>query len=96
MVRWVSMTFSGVKRWREPSIWELKRHPSSVSLRHCAEREYLETAAVGQHRFVPCAETVDASRRFDDLRARPQVEMVGVGEDDARSRFGQVAVENAF
>ncbi|CCZ98052.1 unknown [Alistipes sp. CAG:157] len=36
MVRWVSMTFSGVKRWREPSIWELKRHPSSVSLRHCA------------------------------------------------------------
>ena len=60
------------------------------------EREYLETAAVCQHRFVPCAETVDASRRFDDLHARPQVEMVGVGEDDARSRFGQVAVENAF
>ena len=37
--RSVSMTLSGVNRWGEPSMWERKRHPSSVSLRQAASEK---------------------------------------------------------
>ena len=33
IILWVSTLFSGVKQWREPSIWLLKVQPSSLSLR---------------------------------------------------------------
>ena len=57
----------------------------------------LEPAAVGQHRAVPCRETVHAARTFEDIHARTQVEVVGVGQDYlCPGLVAHVTVENAL
>ena len=61
------------------------------------QREDLKAAAVGEHRPLPCRETVHATRLLHDAHTRAQVEMVGVGQNDARTGIvPQVAVEDAL
>ncbi len=49
---------------------------------HRREAEDLVAAAVGQDRAVPADEPVQAAAARDQPVARPQVEVVGVAEDD--------------
>ena len=61
------------------------------------QREDLKPAAVGQNRAVPCAEAVQPSRPFEDVRSGTQVEVVGVAQNDlCADLLFQIAVEDAF
>ena len=51
------------------------------------EREDLEPAGVGEHRARPAHEAVDAPQAAQDLRAGPQQEVIGVGEQHLRPRI---------
>jgi hypothetical protein len=52
---WISMTFSGVKRWEEPSMWLWKTTPSSRILVDAGEGENLKPAGIGEDRARPTA-----------------------------------------
>ena len=49
-----------------------------------AQREDLEAAGVGQDRPVPAHEAVQAAELGDQLVAGPEVQVVGVAEQDLR------------
>ena len=55
------------------------------------EAEHLEPAGVGEDRPVPAHEPVQAAVRGDDVRARAEVQVVGVAEDDLRAELPQLA-----
>ena len=63
----------------------MELHPVLFYLVHGGEAEHLEAAAVGQHGPVPLGEFVQASGLFDELVARTQVEVIGVGKHYARA-----------
>ena len=48
------------------------------------EAEDLEPAAVGKQGMVPVHEAMDPSQSLNPFMPRPQVEVVGVGENDLR------------
>ena len=54
------------------------------------EREDLEAAGVGEHRAVPGGEAVQAAHVADHRLAGPEVQMVGVAEDDLRAGAAHV------
>ena len=54
-----------------------------------AERRHLVAAAVGEPRAAPAAEAVQAAERGDDVLAGPLVQVIGVGEQDARADLPQ-------
>ena len=54
-----------------------------------AEREDLEAAGVGEDRAVPAHEAVQAAELGDRRLARPEVEVVGVAEEDRRPELAQ-------
>ena len=85
ITRCVSMTFSGVKICFEPSMWERNSHPSSLSFQFpdACEREHLKSSRVGEDGSVPCVEAVQPSCRPEHLESWPEVEVVGVSQDDA-------------
>ncbi len=56
-----------------------------------AEREDLEAAGVGEDRFVPAHEAVQAAVRGDDLQPRAQPQVEGVAEADLRTDLVEVA-----
>ena len=61
------------------------------------QREHLEAAAVGQDGPVPRGEGVEAARTAQDVQAGPQVEVVGIAQDDLGVYvFSQVLVVDAF
>ena len=61
------------------------------------QRKDLKTAAIGQYRPLPPAETVQAAGPFEDFGARPQVQVIGIPQNDLRAHLLlQVAVENAL
>ncbi len=61
-----------------------ERHPVVVDRVEVVERDDLESAGVGEDRPVPAHEPVQAAKPLDPLVARPQVEVVRVGQDDLR------------
>ena len=42
----------------------------------------MEAAGIGQNRFVPTDEVVQAAELFDDFEAGAQPEVIGVAEDE--------------
>ena len=56
--------------------------PSSSTMRRRREAEHLVAAAVGQDRPRPADEAVQAAGARDEIVARPQVQVIGVAEDD--------------
>ncbi len=60
------------------------------------QAEDLKAAGVGEDGAVPRHETVQAARCLDRFKARPQPEMIGVGEHDLRLRFAQFVRREAF
>ena len=90
----MSVARSGVSRWRRPSRCDWKSAPSSVMTPPLGEAEHLEAAAVGQDRARPADEAVQAAAPRDQLVARPQQQVIGVGEDDLGARILEVAMPN--
>src|SRR5689334_10569244 len=63
-----------------------------VDLAAFSEAEYLIAAAVGEDRMRPADEPVEAAAPSDQFIARPEVEVIGVAEDDLRAGFFQIAL----
>ena len=55
-----------------------------------AEREDLEAARIGQDRAVPAGEGVQPAELGDHVVAGPEVQVVGVAEDDLRADRAQL------
>ena len=62
----------------------LEAHAICGDLVAVPEAEYLKAAAVGEDRLGPVHKGVESPHPVDELVAGPQVEMVGVAEDDLR------------
>ena len=66
-------------------------------LAYACQRENLETSAVGEYGAVPGNEFVQSSRRTQDVKPRPKVEMIGVAQNDLRPYIlFQVSVVHAL
>jgi len=63
---------------------------------HRCEAENLITAAVGQNRPVPPDKMMQAAQLANQLRARPQVEMVRIREHDLATEFLQIFRQHRF
>lgn len=63
----------------------------SVNFAAAAEAEDLEATAVGQNWPRPGHEAVQAAHLLDDVVARPEVEVVGVGQDELRAQLHQIS-----
>ena len=66
-------------------------HPRGVHRQHLleadAQRHHLEAAAVGERRPRPVHERAQAAGLVDDVRARLQVQVVGVGQNRLRTKL---------
>ena len=60
----------------------LKGHAAFVELAQLRERHDLKAAGIGEDRPWPVHELMQAAERGDALGARPQHQMIGVGEHD--------------
>ncbi len=67
-------------------------HTRFLHLSPRSEAEHLVAAAVGQDRLVPSDELMKSARRRDSLGARPQIEMVGICENDFRADVLQITM----
>ncbi len=86
--RWTAATSSGVKRSSVPVVDRAERDAVVVGRDdRVAEREDLEAARVGEDRAVPAHEPVQAAELLDELVARPEAQVVRVGEDDRRAEL---------
>jgi hypothetical protein len=68
----------------------LERHAVLADFAQLREAEDLKAAAVGQDRSVPPHEAVQAAQVADQFAARPQIEVVGVAEDDLGADLAQL------
>ncbi len=68
----------------------LKTDPFCCDPGQLGKGEHLEAAAVGQDGAAPVHEPVQSMKPVDDLAARPQVEMIGIAEDDLGAASGQL------
>ena len=57
---------------------------------HVSEREYLESAAVGQDRLVPAHESMQTAQFCDQLTAGPKRQVVSVAEQDLCTGVGNL------
>src|SRR5262245_27538509 len=64
-----------------------------VDLPSSGEAEYLIPAAVGEDRMWPADELMQPTSAGDQLVARPQIQVIGVAEDDLRAGLLEIAVE---
>ena len=68
----------------------LEFHAIFGNVAQVLETPDLESAAVGKHRAVPAHELLHAAHLGNKFRARAQVQVVRVREDDLRLHFVQV------
>ena len=87
---WMSTARSGVSRCRLPSRCERNAAPVLGDGPARAQAEDLVAAAVGEHRPRPADEAVQAAAPGDELVAGPQVEVIGVAQDDFRAEVLEV------
>ena len=71
-----------------------KRRPFLVHFAPRGKTEDLIAAAVGEDRLVPADEPVKAAECADARGARPQIEMIGIGEDDLRAQVVEIAMRH--
>ena len=69
----------------------LFRHPAQA-----LERKHLKAAGVGEQVAGPGHEAVQPAELGDDVFAGPEVQVVGVAEDDLRAAAREVARRQAF
>ena len=88
---------SGVNACRSPFRCELKDHALLVDLAQTAQAEDLKSARIGEDRVGPGHELVQSAHLADEFVPGPQVEMIGVGQQDLHAEiFGQVALGEPF
>ena len=61
-----------------------------------AQREQLKAATVGDDRTIPAHEAVQPTQITDDVRARAEVEVVGVCQQDLRAQVAQLVRRDAL
>ena len=74
----------------------LEVHPLLFDAREPGEAEHLKATRSGEHRPRPVHESVEPAGAGDELVARPQVEVVGVGEDDSGVELEEVLLVEGF
>ena len=79
---WTAIECSGVKRWSRAVEMRAERDAVVVDRAQVAQADHLVAAGVGQDRPVPGHELVQAAEALDALVAGPQVQVVGVAQDD--------------
>ena len=67
-----------------------ERHAVLVDDPQVAKRDDLEPARVGEDRAIPVHEPMQPAEPLDPFVARPQVEVVRVGQDDRGARLADV------
>ena len=83
---WMSAAFSGVSRCAEPSRCDRKSRALLVDRPALGEAEHLVAAAVGEDRLRPADEAVQPAAPRDQIVAGPQIQVIGVAEQDLRRR----------
>ena len=66
-------------------------HALLVDLSPRREAEHLIAAAVGEDRMRPADEAMQSAAAGDEVVSRPQIEVVGVAEDDRRAHVFEIA-----
>ena len=83
---WMSTAVSGVSRCALPSRCERNCDAVLLDLAALRQAEHLVAAAVGEDRPGPADEAVEPAAAGDQLVAGPQIQVIGVAEDDAARR----------
>ena len=83
---WISIARSGVRTWVEPSMCDWKVTPASVILRSLERLITWKPPLSVRIGFAPPHEAVQAAQSGHALGARPQHQMIGVGEDHIGAR----------
>lgn len=73
-----------------------EHHAVVVEFAQLRETEDLITAAVGEHWPLPTDKPVQPAGFVDDFGAGPQIQMIGVAEDDLRAVLEELAVLDGF
>ena len=82
-VFWSQMNFSSVEM-------RLERRSVFRNFVDVSEREDLESTAVGQDRFVPAHESMQAAQFGDEFAGWTQSQMIGVAKQYLRAGFGHL------
>ena len=88
--------FFGAQEQRGPVEVRSEFNAMRPDLANLGEAEHLESATVGQDGLLPVHETMQPACRVDDLHARPDVQMVGVAQNDLRAHLLQFAGINGL
>ena len=91
-----SMECSGVKKWLTPVQMRAEAHALVGDLAQLAEAENLKAARVGQHGARPTDEPVQPAHAPDGFVARPQIEVIGVAENDLGAQRFQHVLRNGL
>ena len=87
---------SGVSSTAAAVDMRAKSNAAFVERHAIGQAENLKAAAVGEDRPVPAHERVQPAQRRDGLLARPQRQMIRVGQDHLRAGFAQPARVDAL
>ena len=83
---WISTARSGVSSCDRAVEVGAECHALVLDLAQARERHHLEAAGIGKDRQRPVHEAMQAAERGDTLGARPQHQVIGVGEHDVGAR----------
>jgi hypothetical protein len=61
-----------------------------------SQAENLKAAAIGKDRSGPINETVQTARRADDFQAGPNIQVIGIAQDDLGAHLAKFARVNGF
>ena len=73
-----------------------ERHALFRHLAQIAQAEYLESAGVGEDGPVPRHELLHAAELAHHLHARPQIQVIGVVQQDLDAKLFQHVLRHAF
>ena len=93
---WMSAAFSGVSRCDDPSRCDLEARALLVDRPARRQAEHLIAAAVGQDRTRPARERVQPAAPRDQVVAGPQIQMVGVAQENLGAQVFEIAVGHAL
>ena len=72
----------------------VKGYAFLLDLAQGRQRKHLKAAGVGQHRTVPAHEFVQTTHLLDDLVARTDVQMIGVGQLNLAAKLLEIECVN--
>src|SRR5215831_7961178 len=89
----------GLAAWAASRIDLVRKHADLLTdavLQPEAQRKHLVTPAVGDDRSVPVHEAMQPAQLLDDVRARPQEQVVRIGQEHASAELPQLSWCDAF